>query len=281
MVSRDPILNAVRSGRPLPVRPVIDVHSHLGPTGGFPVPAHRAEEMIAAMDRIGIDVTICSHMGAVTAAGIDGGHRKLRRAAKAFPGRILGYVVGDPWEGAQGLRRLERQARESWVMGVKVHPSTYACSLDDPRYDSILRWAAERGLPVLTHSWADDGRCGPAVCARVAERIPDLLLILAHGLSGPAAAYEPVAGLPNVYLDTASSIPWRDAIEALVDLVGPDRVLFGTDMMFLDPGHQVGKVASAELSSDIRRRILGGNAARLFRLSLGRGTQAVGERRNE
>ncbi len=50
----------------------------------------------------------------------------------------------------------------------------------------------------------------------------------------------------------------------MVHEAGADRVLFGTDLPFLDPRPQLGRVAFAKISDDEKRLILGLNASRIF-----------------
>jgi hypothetical protein len=70
----------------------------------------------------------------------------------------------------------------------------------------------------------------------------------------------------NVLVDTCTSTVDDGMIEKAVEVLGPERVLFATDAGFLDPPAQLAKVLSAELSENERSMILGGNAARIFRL---------------
>ena len=75
---------------------------------------------------------------------------------------------------------------------------------------------------------------------------------------------------PSSYLrrftyDTISHAP--EALRYLIDLVGVDRVMLGSDYCF-DMGyeHPVKVVTALKLSSNDQEKILGGNAARLLRL---------------
>ena len=53
-------------------------------------------------------------------------------------------------------------------------------------------------------------------------------------------------------------------IEELVDGVGVDRVLFGSDMPLMGPRTQIGKIITARISDEAKQKILGGNAGRLL-----------------
>ena len=55
----------------------------------------------------------------------------------------------------------------------------------------------------------------------------------------------------------------------LVAAIGAERVLYGSDVPFLSPVPQVGKVVYADIGETEKRMILGLNAARLFGVDLG------------
>ena len=55
-------------------------------------------------------------------------------------------------------------------------------------------------------------------------------------------------------------------IEYAVDHLGPEKILFGTDMPALDPWVQRAKVEGAEITEEAKRLIMGGNVERLLGL---------------
>jgi predicted TIM-barrel fold metal-dependent hydrolase len=57
---------------------------------------------------------------------------------------------------------------------------------------------------------------------------------------------------------------WHGLLEQMVAGAGADRVLFGSDIPFVDPRGQLGRVAFARLPDDALRLIFGGNARRLW-----------------
>ena len=67
---------------------------------------------------------------------------------------------------------------------------------------------------------------------------------------------------PNVYVDiVASPVPYG-GLAKLVESVGADKMLFGTDTPFFDNAHQIGKVTHARLSDEDKQKILGLNMQR-------------------
>ena len=53
-------------------------------------------------------------------------------------------------------------------------------------------------------------------------------------------------------------------IEYLVEHAGADKVLYGSDQPLMDPRCQIGKIITARINDDDKRKVLGGNAARLL-----------------
>jgi predicted TIM-barrel fold metal-dependent hydrolase len=77
-------------------------------------------------------------------------------------------------------------------------------------------------------------------------------------------AIEVAQTCPNVYLDICCSTMSSVWLERIVSEVGSDRVLFGTDMPFLDPTYLVGRLACAALGDADKRRVFGQNAETLY-----------------
>ena len=72
------------------------------------------------------------------------------------------------------------------------------------------------------------------VIRRYAGRYPDMRLILAHAARGfnphhTIAGIESLRGLGNVWCDT-SAVTEYGAFEAIVDTLGVDRLLYGSDL---------------------------------------------------
>ena len=56
-------------------------------------------------------------------------------------------------------------------------------------------------------------------------------------------------------------------VEAIVDMVGEDKVIFGTDAINLDPKYELGKVAFAPLSDAIKKKIFAENYLKVLQYS--------------
>jgi predicted TIM-barrel fold metal-dependent hydrolase len=77
------------------------------------------------------------------------------------------------------------------------------------------------------------------------------------------AAIDIAARNANVWLET-SGMPMHTKIKAALDRVGEDRVLYGSDAPFHDPGVEMRKVEVSGCDEREIRRVLDTNARRLF-----------------
>jgi len=68
-----------------------------------------------------------------------------------------------------------------------------------------------------------------------------------------------VKDCPNVLVDTSGSIIDMGMVERSVEVLGANRVLFGSDAHGVDLSVALAKVLDAEISESDRQLILGGN----------------------
>ena len=244
----------------------VDVHGHLGEYGQFRVPCGAAGDLVRRMDLLGVERLVLSAHAAF-ASDYRWGNYLAAEAAARHPGRIFFYAVANPGYPEEIEGELDRCADRPGFAGVKLHPAVHACALESPGYAPAWRWALRRSAPVLTHYWSGNPHCGEGNVHRVAGEYPEVQLILAHlggfdrGCAGlPALAREHA----HLWFDTAGSRHPRGTLEALVAAGLADRLLYGSDMPFIDPGGQLGKVLYANIAEEVRGAILGGNARRLF-----------------
>ncbi|MGY1644271.1 TIGR03086 family metal-binding protein [Geodermatophilus sp. SYSU D00703] len=168
------------------------------------------------------------------------------------------------------------------AVGLKLHPSYDEYPADTPALDPFLQVAAEAGVPVTVHT--APGPSDPDLVRRLAERFPQVRFVLYHTFlghpEGRRRAARHAQQLPHLYLETS----WCRSAEVrrLVDEVGADRVLFGSDAAVDGPAHFVREPPNVELAETYNqglltlarqlpagtlRALLEDNTRRLFRLA--------------
>ena len=168
------------------------------------------------------------------------------------------------------------------AVGLKLHPTVDDFPADDRALDPFLDIAAEAGCPVACHSAPGDA--DPDHIRRLAERFPDVPIILYHTYLGPPEgrrrAARHVREQSNLYLET-SWCQWR-TVERLIEEVGADRVLFGSDASIDGMAHYTRNPPNVEgretyndgliplvrkVGVNVASKLMGDNARRLFRLN--------------
>lgn len=243
----------------LPALLIRDVHTHIGhndPDGFSSEPA----ALLAALGRAGAcGVVFPMHEPGGYAAAND---RVIEIAAKS-EGRLAAFCRVNPLE-----RPLEeaRRALDSGARGIKLHPRAEDFALSHPAVIEVCALAAERRVPVLTHA----GRGIPALgrdALRLAERFPDLPVVLAHaGVSDLSWIWREARAHPNLHFDTS----WWSVTDLLVlfSLVPPGQILFGSDAPYGTPVQStiltLRCALQAGLSADQARSVMGEQAERLL-----------------
>ena len=254
------LLEQVRQGKPITGIEIIDIHAHLG-RWGFSVPDVTPGGIVESMDRIGIAKTVVAPMPRISAEDASRGNREVFDAMRAYPGRLLGYVHFWPSSAEEVGAEMERCV-EAGCTGVKLH-NVNGFPYTHPAYAPALAVASERRMPVLVHTWAQEADFNQ--CREIAERYPGVSLLLAHSGSDNVEGYVRIAReCDNVYLELAMSLSPRGLVQRLVEEAGVDKVVWGSDVCFLNQAQQLGKVVGADLSEQDKVKVLSTNAQRIL-----------------
>jgi predicted TIM-barrel fold metal-dependent hydrolase len=257
----------VREGGPIQGWDVIDAHGHVGPWFNFFTPNPDPETMLNIMDRCGVRMAVVS---ALLGVGPDAqpGNAEVVELTARHPDRFAGYAVFNPHHPGS-LADVERTLAAPGVVGIKIHPDTHEYHVAEPGYAPMWELANDRHLPVLTHTFAGSPYSEPIEFDSIARRWPDAGIILGHSGATPAGHRQAITVAqthPNVYLELCGSFTTGRWIRRMVDAVGAERVLFGTDFPFIDFRYGLGRVVFAGLTEAERRLVLGENARRLLKL---------------
>jgi predicted TIM-barrel fold metal-dependent hydrolase len=226
------------------------------------------------MDRLGLQLAICSDQEALAAGG-SAGLDKLRRAYEQSHGRILGQGLFDPRAAERCLGELRDALGWPGLRGLKIHPTMHATPADARAYEPVWHFAAEHDLPLLTHSWSTSSHNAAQVLSTperfepFVRRFPAVRFVLGHaGGRGPgrAEAVRLARTYPNVYLDFAGDIFCRGLIENLAAAVSAQKILFGSDFPWISPEAHLTRVLLAPIGEPDKAAILRLNALHVYKL---------------
>jgi hypothetical protein len=223
---------------------LVDVHAHFYHDRGPRIDwRERNAARLAAGERIGITWHVSSILGSwgrtsptyfPSPEDLTYGNERQRALQRSHPDRIRCYVTVNPNFTAHALAEIARGAADGSV-GLKLAASRRA---DDPLLDPVIEAAQARGLPILHHIWQHRRREWPGQEAsdavelcRLAARHPGAHFILAHigGGGDWLHSLRVLRGHPNVQVDLSGSGVDGGMLEACVDAVGAERLLWGAD----------------------------------------------------
>lgn len=242
---------------------IIDCHVHIGKNQFFHMDAD-ADFLLREADRAGIERMLVTDIVSLF-YDIDEGNAYLRQQIARCPERISGYYsIGQARYAPLHLEKFERHICEYGFIGLKIYSIPPQQLIDDPYLYPLIEKAAQLKVPILAHSTGEE-------CEAISRRIPEAMILNAHMGCCPQAngdwhrSVAAAKAYPNIYLDTTSSSFDNNMIEHAVAEVGPERVLYGSDLPLLDPILQIAKVSEADISQEAKDLILGGNIARILR----------------
>ena len=238
------------------------------------------DDLLLSMDRNRIDRACLVNIGWARHELCVETNDHILEAASARPDRFIAICAVNPIAGPPAVAEVERCAGLG-ARGIgELHPDSQGFDLGDPVVMRPVMEAVQRhGLVLLTHAsepvghaYPGKGQVTPYVLYRFATAFPEARIIMAHwggGLPFYALMPEVREALRNVYFDTAASTFLYEprVFETVVGLVGAEKVLFATDFPLIKHERLLAQVEEANLSSDQKDRILGGNAADLFGLA--------------
>ena len=221
---------------------------------GWQLPPAEPEKLAAAwaheLDRHGV-------FASALIGSVPGDEGSVVAAARAFPGRFFSYAMVNPRTLVSGL-----PAAFSDVRAACLFPVMHGYSIQDECARPVFEWAQAHRRAVFVHCGAlsvgfrkklglpspfDMRFSNPIDLHAVALRHPEVPILVPHFGAGYFREALMLADqCANVYLDTSSSNSWmryqaghftlREVFRHALDVVGPKRLLFGTDSSFFPRG---------------------------------------------
>lgn len=245
-------------------RRIVDAHAHSGPYSLFHIPDPDPEGMVRVMDRCGVNLAVISTNRAIQEDSRLGNDETVA-AVDAFPDRIRGYGVVNPWQDPE--TELERIAADHRFVGIKIHPDLHRYPLTGSRYRAVWEFSAQTGCPVLTHTWYQSPFDTPGMLLEVARQHRDINVLIGHSGTLPPGFEESLdvaERVPGAHLEICGSFMTQAALRMMLGRLGAHRILFGSDFPFIDQRVSLGRVAFSDLMPDELDAVLAANADRLF-----------------
>jgi predicted TIM-barrel fold metal-dependent hydrolase len=252
-------------------------------------PEALADRWVAELDTHHVD-------RAALIASVPRDEKSVAAAVARHPARFVGYFMFDPTAHGAGDRLIETLARPGMRVAC-LFPAMHRYPLYDDRVLRIAELLARQpGTALFAHCGVlsvgvrkklglpnkFEMRFGnPLDLQALATAHTALPIIVPHFGAGLLREALMIAdACANIYLDTSSSNSWvkyqpgltlEQVFRQALAVVGPDRLLFGTDSSFFPRGwqrpiydQQRAIVDGLGLEPDVADRLFGGNFNRLF-----------------
>jgi len=236
-----------------------------------------ADELIASMDRDGVDISVMVNIGWMTHDLCIESNDYILESMARYPDRLLGFCTVQPNSYDAAMAEIERCARQG-IKGVgEMRPDVQLFDLtDDEMVAPLVEILRKYRLILLLHTsepvghnYPGKGNVTPDLLYPFITRYPDLTIVCAHwggGLPFYALMPEVKKAMSNVYFDTAASpfLYTPQVYQQVIQLVGADKILFGSDYPLLAPSRLLNEIKSLSLPAETEDLILSGNARRLL-----------------
>ena len=195
----------------------------------------------------------------------DPDNEKVFSTVRKHPDKFLGWIFVNPKGKKDQVAEFEKYKDMSGFIGVKAHPFWH--HFEPVELAPVAERLAKIGKPLLIHvGFGEEGNFEALL-----KKVPNLKLILAHaGFPNYADTWEKVKNLKNVYLDLSqTSYTSEKATRKAVDIIGADRLFFGTDGPYgfhgadhqYDYGFIKRRIEKMFPDKKVREKLLGGSFA--------------------
>ena len=237
------------------------------------------EELIASMDEAGIDKSgICNYPWSNHEICVEGNDYVLESIAR-YPQRLFGYCSVQQTSGEAAVSEIERCISNGMVGVGELALVIQAQDIEGNEFLQLVMETVKRlGVCVMIHcdepvghQYLAKGDTTPRTIYKLIKQYPEVTFILAHW-GGGFFFYELMPDVKkeakNVYYDTSNSpfVYSPTIYRVAVDIVGPKKILFGTDYPLLNPKKQLKEIEDSGISRNDMHDILSGNINKILRI---------------
>lgn len=252
----------------------IDAHNHVHLFDGGP------EGNIAFAEKFGITKMIISRpitSGEGTPKDFRGYNDLVLKVMKQFPDRFTGQLTLNVNYQKESLEEIKRCIGEGMI-GLKLY---HQVKINDPLFYPIIEKFIDLKMIIHMHAHCQLGVAGyrmkydtgakpntsiPEDFVDIATRYPEAMFQYAHIGGGGDWEYacKSFRNHPNIYVDTSGSNNPEHMVDTAVNILGEDRVFFGTDNCYYQ---SVGKILASSLTETQRRKVFFDNYNHILKKS--------------
>ena len=223
--------------------------------------------VLATADAAGINTCVVFQGG--VPADPRPGNAHVLQATKG-ESRILPGCLINPTMGPEATDDLKRCV-DLGARTVKLMAASHRYRLDSPCVDPVMALAKELGIPATIHSGSPLSGCSPEYINTLAQRHPDVVIIMDHmgyrewvGLAVKAAQDNPNIYLGTTLIAAAEPIMIKNIVRS--GQLGADRIVFGSNGPAGIATHGVNGIRDIGFTDEEAALILGKNFKQIYKL---------------
>jgi hypothetical protein len=236
-----------------------------------------ADELIASMDKAGIDISVIANIGWTTHELCVETNDYILESVARYPQRLIGFCTVQPHSYEAAITEIER-CTQGGIRGIgEIRPDIQLFDLrDDEVIEPLIKVIRKHKLILLTHTsepvghnYPGKGVITPDIIYPFITDHPDLTIVCTHwggGLPFYALMPEVKQAMNNVFFDTAASplLYSPQIYNQVIQLISAEKILFGSDYPLLAQSRLLDEIRSLNLPEATRDLILSGNAQKLL-----------------
>jgi hypothetical protein len=238
------------------------------------------DELIASMDRAGVDRSVILNISWTTNELCLETNDYILESISRHPQRLIGFCSVQLQSPEAALKEIGRCIRGG-IKGVgELRPDMQQFDISNRQLiRPLVDMMKKHNLIMLIHAsepvghlYPGKGKVTPEMLYPFIVSNPELTIICSHwggGLPLYALMPEVKRAIANVYFDTAASplLYSTQIYTQAVQLVGADKILFGSDYPLLQQERGLKEIKSCNLPEETKNMILAGNAQRLSNIN--------------
>ena len=251
---------------------IIDAHMHTNKEPSYLIRDMRLRTLLDRMDELdiekGVGANIISMHGHFEEGFLDD-----KQAYELSGGRVYSMLAYDPRRIDESLRVIEKYHDDKAFRAIKIHPSEMNMDADDERYRPVWDIARKYSIPLMSHTWSissyhpSQNNAFPGRFERYISEYPDVSFTFAHSggrWDGIVEAVRIGKQHKNCSYDIAGDILGNGVLEYMTDVLGIDRIMYGSDIYMIEQRPMLGVIIGSALSGAAKEKILRYNAQRIY-----------------
>lgn len=214
-----------------------DFHSHLGKTRSGD--ENSVDKLISDLSKFNIEKVAIMSMSQYS---MQENNDIIAEAMKKYPDKIKGIAFIDP-KAPDAIQEVHRCLGDLKMSGVKFMPWKHGYNAENcPQIPEVLDVIGQYPVHVQIHGGASP-LCTPYVWVEYAKERPHMTFVFTHicGREFGISIIDTIKDLKNFYVETSANMEY-DILKKAVNVLGSERILFGSDWPYKPTNIEVEKL---------------------------------------